>query len=83
MTGMWLINVVSGKRHLISTWRASLNCRCGCKGWHSNWVILRYVRFCLEALVEGRRPIVDMYGKAWEHGHVMRTMLRKFGRDLG
>ena len=83
MTGVWLINAVSGKRHLVSTWRSGRSCRCGCKGWHSNWCILEYLKFCLVAMAEGRRPETDMNGNAWGDGHVMTNMLNLFGQNLG
>lgn len=33
LLGLWLVNVYTGKRHLIGTLRGREACRCGCKGF--------------------------------------------------
>ncbi len=42
--GYWVINVASGKRHLLTELRGNRVCSCGCRGWCSSWVVLRYLK---------------------------------------
>eukprot|EP00959_Pyramimonas_sp_CCMP1952_P136128 2848193-Pyramimonas_sp.AAC.1 len=35
VAGVWLINLISGKRHLLCSLRHSDTCLCGCRGWDS------------------------------------------------
>ena len=83
ITGFWLINMTTGKRHLITPWRSNMSCRCGCGGRHSMWQILRYIKYCLLALADGKRPATDVNGNAWADDHIMKTVIGKYGTDLG
>eukprot|EP00959_Pyramimonas_sp_CCMP1952_P248860 5202136-Pyramimonas_sp.AAC.1 len=44
VTGIWLVNLLSNKRHLLSTLRHSEECACGCRGWCSVYPLLSEVR---------------------------------------
>eukprot|EP00959_Pyramimonas_sp_CCMP1952_P458875 9477338-Pyramimonas_sp.AAC.1 len=83
MTGYWIVNMTTHKRHLLGIWRNSLNCRCGCKGWHSTWSILNYTQYCLRAMARGKRPRVNVSGEEWASDHIMSTMLKEYGENLG
>ena len=54
VVGVWLVNLVTGKRHLILNLRKGLLCRCGCNGWCSYWAIFNFVNWCFEALAVGK-----------------------------
>eukprot|EP00959_Pyramimonas_sp_CCMP1952_P339872 7117912-Pyramimonas_sp.AAC.1 len=55
-TGMWIINLLTGNRHLVSVTRSSDSCLCGCRGWCSLFPHLQAVRWQLDAMMAGRRP---------------------------
>ena len=52
--GIWIINMLTQRRHFIIALRKSLLCKCGCKGWCTYWEIWNYVNHCFEAMAEGK-----------------------------
>ena len=56
VTGLWLINLASGKRHLILPHRKRIRCACACKGWCSMYAALELVKWHLKTFVEGMHP---------------------------
>ena len=41
MLGIFVVNLVTGRRHLVCSLRHRSWCRCGCRGWCSLWPIFR------------------------------------------
>ena len=56
VVGIWLVCVVTGRRHLVALVRKRNLCDCGCKGWCTWFTILSYIRWCCECLHEGVMP---------------------------
>ena len=56
VVGIWVINWVTGRRHLCGLVRKRLVCRCGCKGWCTYWPILNFIKWSLEQLKLGLFP---------------------------
>ena len=54
--GFWLVNMVSGERHLCLTLRKRTCCKCGCRGRCTFWGCLRFICWCVEAMAEGMNP---------------------------
>lgn len=81
--GYWVINVASGKRHLLTELRGNRVCSCGCRGWCSSWVVLRYLKWCLECLATGVRPQSLYTGDVAPLGHPVHSRLVKHGPGLG
>ena len=63
--GIWVMNWVTGRRHLWGLVRKRLVCRCGCKGWCTYWPILNFIKWSLEQLKLGLFPSQRHDGGAW------------------
>ena len=63
--GVWLINLVSGKRHLLCSQRSSDTCLCGCRGWDSLYPLLLTVQWMLRAMTVGKTPPAKHDGTEW------------------
>ena len=48
LVGFWLVNMASGRRHLVLTLRKGALCRCGCRGRCSFWVVFEFLKWCLQ-----------------------------------
>ena len=55
--GVWLVNLVTNRRHLVCSLKKSLLCRCGCAGWDTLWTIFAFVHWCFKALTAGRHEV--------------------------
>eukprot|EP00959_Pyramimonas_sp_CCMP1952_P455426 9471533-Pyramimonas_sp.AAC.1 len=56
VTGIWLVNLLSGRRHLLSSLRHSDECACGCRGWDSIYPLLLALTWMIRAMVRGETP---------------------------
>ena len=54
--GVWLVNLVTGARHLMLMVRKKCVCDCSCRGWCTWFVVLMWLRWMMEALAEGVHP---------------------------
>eukprot|EP00959_Pyramimonas_sp_CCMP1952_P185228 3872934-Pyramimonas_sp.AAC.1 len=68
ITGFWLVNLVTQKRHLLSSLRHSDECACGCRGWDSIYPLLLSLAWMLRAMVRGESPQFRHDGSAWDDG---------------
>ena len=81
--GFWLINLVTGKRHWIGELCSHEMCRCGCKGWCSNFAVLSYIAWMLKQLKSGRRSMQTSDGSTAKRNSDIAKMFRRYGPDLG
>ena len=56
VTGIWIINLLTETRFLMSVHRSSDACQCGCRGWCSTYVFLENARWQLDHMQRGVRP---------------------------
>ena len=56
LLGVWVVNLVTWKRHLFSVQRSLDMCRCGCKGWCTMFPIFCALAFMLESMQAGLAP---------------------------
>ena len=56
VTGYWLVNLLTGRPHLFFTMREKNMCRCGCKGWCSQYAIWTCTRWLVDAIHTCRYP---------------------------
>ena len=81
--GYWLVNEVSGKRHLLATLRTGDLCRCGCRGQCSTGVIMEAIAWSCRAMLSGRRPTLSYTGLPFDrHGSDCSRMLAECGDRL-
>jgi len=73
--GVWLINLVTGARHVLLVLRKKMVCSCGCRGWCTYYPILLWLRWCLECLAEGRWPSHRHDGSAFGSQDELRTTM--------
>ena len=63
--GYWIVNLLTGARHMVASIRKSDECSCGCGGWCTHYPVLQSLRWQLEWSQKGVRPPRDMNGGAW------------------
>lgn len=63
--GIWIINLITSHRVLVSITRSSDACQCGCRGWCSLFPHLLCTRWQIDALVSGSRPRCLYDGRPW------------------
>ncbi len=63
--GLWVINCLSGRRHLVTSLKTGDYCCCGCGGWCTLWPCLKTLQWQLLALQEGRAPERRPDGSEW------------------
>ena len=54
--GVWIINLVTGARHVLLTIRKKMVCSCGCRGWCTYYPILLWISWCIDCMAQGRFP---------------------------
>ena len=60
--GVWAYNAVTFRRHLLFSLRMADCCRCGCKGWCSLFPLFQSVRWSMDAVACGQRPLLRRGG---------------------
>ena len=55
--GLWMINLLSGKRHFIAALKGLDSCQCGCRGNCSRYPLFANITWQLEHIQRGTRPI--------------------------
>ena len=68
--GWWVINLVTGRRHLFCTLRKKSCCKCGCRGWCTFHVVFAFLRWSLEAAAKKRHPAIRQDGQPWTDADV-------------
>ena len=61
-------NLVTNLRHLCVVLRKSWMCRCGCAGWCSVFMVLRYLAWALNAAAMDTHPCTNHNGQPWPAG---------------
>ena len=54
--GCWLYFKLSKKRHLSVVVRKSRLCKCGCRGWCTLFVVMKYLHHSIQAMALGEHP---------------------------
>ena len=52
----YVVNLLSGKRHLTIAIRTSEMCACGCKGWCTLYPVMLFIAWSLKSLAAGKWP---------------------------
>ena len=65
---IWAYSAVTFRRHLLCTFRHENSCRCGCKGWCSMFPQLQAIRWSLDSLASGTRPLARHDGTPFAAG---------------
>ena len=63
--GFWIVNLLSGARHLVTPLRKRLLCMCGCRGWCSFFSIFNWLNFQILAGEAGVYPEARHDQKPW------------------
>lgn len=79
VTGFWIYNLITMRRHLCAVVRKSELCRCGCKGWCTWWSVWNMLSWSFMCLQQGRYPDRDCLNRPW-HDDLDRA--RKAGSRL-
>ena len=66
--GLWVINLLTDRRHLCCVLRKRWFCRCGCGGWCTLWPMFEFARWSLQAMVDGAYPTSHHDGSLWVPG---------------
>ena len=70
--GYWIINMLTNQRHFVCGLRKLLKCKCGCKGWRTQWEILNFLNWAFESLATGRRATNRHDNKPWQRTDALR-----------
>jgi len=79
--GFFLLNLTTGRRHLLAALRKGWQCKCGCGGYCSLFPILRCLRWGVDALARGSYPEGRHDSRPWAASDATRAELA--GCDLG
>jgi len=63
--GVWIVNLGSGKRHVVAAIRKKIVCRCGCGGWCTWHDLLEWLRWSFEAMASATHPASRHDGRPW------------------
>jgi hypothetical protein len=63
--GIWLVNLLTGRRYLSVAIRKKLLCDCGCRGWCSLYRIFKFIHWWCVALAEGANPSTRHDQRPW------------------
>ena len=55
-TAIWLINLITGRRHVLAIIRKRICCKCGCGGWDTYYPVFCVLRWIFECLAAGLNP---------------------------
>ena len=79
--GWWLVNIASGRRHLLVVVRKRNTCKCGCRGWCTYFAVFDFLRWALAAMAEGSWPTSRHDGADWKDSDANRSVFA--GSPLG
>ena len=61
--GYWLHNLLTDKHHCFVVFRQKHRCRCGCRGWCSQFTLLKFLHWTLRAMADGVYPAIRHDGE--------------------
>lgn len=65
VVAVWLINLITGARHVMAVLRKRVACRCGCGGWCTYYPLMHWLRWVIECLAQGKYACARHDGTAW------------------
>ena len=65
LIGVWLVNMVSERHHLVLTLRTGVLCKCGCHGWCTYWQVFHYLNWCCQVLASGVHALARPDGQVF------------------
>lgn len=75
VVGVWMINMITGLRHLVALVRKRMVCRCGCGGWDTYFALLQFLRWSFRAMANGIFPSARHDGRPWSEQDHARQVL--------
>ena len=66
VVAVWVMNLISGVRHLVALVRKKLCCKCGCRGWDTFFPLLFYLKCCCRPLAAGVYPSARHDNTPWK-----------------
>eukprot|EP00969_Alexandrium_andersonii_P139449 6169053-Alexandrium_andersonii.AAC.1 len=73
LIGVYLHNMTSGRRHLVTALRKSYMCKCGCKGWCTLFPVFQFMNWSLRACRAGVHPAAKWNGESWASSDGFRS----------
>ena len=75
VVGVWVVNVITGARHVVGLIRKQLLCQCGCRGWDTFYPVLRFLHWSFSAMAAGHYPEKRHDGAVWAQDDSERATL--------
>ena len=75
LIGFWIVNLLTGCRHLVVALRKSLLCSCGCRGWCTFYGIFFYLHWCFANAAAGLLAGKRHDGHPWRESDVDRASM--------
>ena len=63
--GWWVENLLTSQHHCFMAFRNKDRCRCGCRGWCSQTVLLQFAHWSFAAMARGVYPAARHDGTPW------------------
>jgi hypothetical protein len=63
--GVWLVNLITRRRHLIGSLRSHLLCVCGCKGWCTFFSVFQFLSVQFALMAAGKHMSARHDEKPW------------------
>lgn len=72
---VWLVNLISGARHVVALIRKRKVCDCGCHGWDTFYPLLLWLQTCFQYCANGVFPSARHDGSPWRPSDEWRAKL--------
>ena len=73
VVGVWLINTITQRRHVLAVVRKRFCCKCGCRGWDTFYPVWLVIRWSLECMKNGVYPVCRHDGSPFRNIEAVRA----------
>ena len=80
--GIWMINLITRRRHLIGSVRSSLLCACGCRGYCSLFSVFYFLACQFQLLADAVHALARHDGKPWSALDRLRSVATHAGQAM-
>jgi hypothetical protein len=75
VVGVWMINMISGMRHMIAVIRKRICCACGCRSFCTFHALYRFIHWSLSSLANKTHPLTRHDNTVWQERDCDRALV--------
>jgi hypothetical protein len=75
VVGVWMINMISGMRHMIAVIRKRICCACGCRSFCTFHALYRFIHWSLSSLANKTYPLARHDKTVWQERDCDRALV--------